>query len=128
MGRILVNGAVVKCNHSGQLKLSKGDTRLTVDGKGAVLLGMEAGLTFGSPTAPVAGMLAPCSAQMPSPPAPPLTYVPCVTSPAIAGQAVKLAVGGKPVLLDSARGVTVSGAGPGTWSVAQAGQQKLEAS
>jgi hypothetical protein len=125
MGRILVNGAVVKCNHSGQLKLSKGDTRLTVDGKGAVLLGMEAGLTFGSPTAPVAGMLAPCSAQTPSTPP---SYVPCVTNPAIAGQAVKLAVGGKPVLLDSARGVTVSGAGPGTWSVAQAGQQKLEAS
>jgi hypothetical protein len=70
-------------------------------------------------------MLAPCSAQTPSTPS---SYVPCVTSPAIAGQAVKLAVGGKPVLLDSARGLTVSGAGPGTWSVAQAGQQKLEAS
>ena len=49
MGLVLVKGAVVKCTHSGQLKLSKGDTRLTVDGNGAVTQGMEAGLTFGSP-------------------------------------------------------------------------------
>jgi hypothetical protein len=125
MSLILVKGAVIKCSHGGQLKLAKGDARLTVDGNGAVTLGMEAGLTFGSPSAPVAGMLAPCSAQTPStPPA----FVPCVTTPAIAGLALKLAVGGKPVLLDRAQGTTVSGAGPGTWSVASAGQRKLESS
>jgi hypothetical protein len=124
MNLVLVNGAVIKCSHGGQLKLSTGDTRLTVDGKGAVTLGMEAGLSFGSPSKPVSGMLAPCSAQTPStPPA----FVPCVTSPAVAGQAVKLALGGKPALLDKAKGTTVSGAGPGTWSVATAGQTRLEA-
>jgi hypothetical protein len=125
MGLVLVKGAVIKCSHGGQLTLRTGDTRLTVDGSGAVTLGMEAGLTFGSPTAPAAGMLAPCGAQTPSTPP---TFVPCVTSPAVAGQAVMLALGGKPALLDKARGTTVSGAGPGTWSVAKAGQTKLDSS
>jgi hypothetical protein len=53
--------------------------------------------------------------------------VPCVTSPAAAGLAVKLAVGNTPVLLDSASGQTVNAVSPGTWSVADAGQTKLEA-
>ncbi|HVQ93852.1 MAG TPA: hypothetical protein VMU51_22630 [Mycobacteriales bacterium] len=125
MSLVVVKGAVIKCSHGGQLKLSTGDTRLTVDGNGAVTFGMEAGLSFGSPTKPVAGMLAPCSAQTPSTPP---VFVPCVTTPAVAGQAVKLALGGKPALLDKAKGTTVSGAGPGTWSVAKAGQTKLESS
>lgn len=123
MALVLVKGAVLKCSHGGQLKLADGDVRLTVDGKGAVTLGMEAGLTFGSPSAPVSGMVAPCSAQTPSTPP---TFVPCVTSPAFSGQARLLALGGKPALLGNARGTTVSGAGPGTWSVAQAGQSTLD--
>jgi hypothetical protein len=123
MSLILVKGAVIKCNHGGQLKLASGDTRLTVDGNGTVTLGMEAGITFGSPAAPVTGMLAPCSAQTPSTPP---VFQPCVTSPAAAGLALKLALGGKPALLKKAQGTTVSGAGPGTWSVADAGQQKME--
>ena len=123
MTLVLVKGAVLKCSHGGQLKLAGGDTRLTVDGKGAVTVGMEAGLTFGSPSALVAGMVAPCSAQTPSTPP---TFVPCVTSPAVAGQARLLTLGGKPALLANARGTTVSGAGPGTWTVAQAGQSKLD--
>jgi hypothetical protein len=125
MSLVLVKGAIIKCSHGGQLKLSTGDTKLTVDGNGAVTFGMEAGLSFGSPTKPVAGMVAPCSAQTTSTPP---VFVPCVTSPAIAGQALKLALGGKPALLDKAKGTTVSGAGPGTWSVAKAGQAKLESS
>jgi hypothetical protein len=125
MALVLVKGAVIKCSHGGQLKLSGGDTRLTVDGNGALTSGMEAGQSFGSPQKPVSGMLSPCTAQTPStPPA----FVPCVTGPAIAGMAVKLAVGTMPALLDSARGMTVSGSGPGTWSVGTAGQAKLEAS
>ena len=85
---------------------------------------MEAGLSFGSPQKPVKDMVSPCTAQTPStPPA----FVPCVTAPATAGQATKLTVGGTPVLLKNAQGTTVSGSGPGTWSVSTAGQSKLEA-
>jgi hypothetical protein len=125
MGLVLVKGAVLACSHGGQLKLDGGDSRLTVDGKGALTAGVEAGLSFGSPQKPVSGMVSPCTAQTPSTPP---SFVPCVTAPAIAGLALKLAVGGTPVLLDSARGTTVSGSGPGTWSVGMAGQTKLEAS
>jgi hypothetical protein len=73
----------------------------------------------------VPGMVSPCNAQTPiQPPA----YVPCVTAATLpSGLATKLTVGNLAVLLDSASGPTTSGAGPGTWSVADAGQQKLEA-
>jgi hypothetical protein len=124
MSLVLVKGATIKCPHGGQLRLSSGDSRLGVDGNGVVTSGMEGGLTFGSPDSPVADMVSPCSAQTPT--APP-KFVPCVTFPAAAGIAVKLAVGGAPVLLADANGTTVSGAGPAQWSVADAGQTKLEA-
>jgi hypothetical protein len=127
MGLVVVQGAVIKCSHGGQLRLLTGDPRLVVDQNGAMTSGMEAGLTFGSPQVPVPGMLLPCPASSTTPPAPPV-FVPCVTAAALpAGLATKLTVGNLPVLLDSASGPTTSGAGPGTWSVAKAGQQKLEA-
>jgi hypothetical protein len=125
MGKVLVQGAVIQCTHGGQLKLMTGDARLSVTQNGALTSGMEAGLTFGSPQAPVAGMISPCSAQTPT--APP-AFAPCVTAATLPpGLAQKLTVGNLPVLLDSASGPTVSGAGPGSWSVSSAGQQKLEA-
>jgi hypothetical protein len=128
MGIVVVQGAVIKCPHGGQLKLLSADSRLTVTDSGVVTSGMEAGLTFGSPQVPVPGMVSPCIAQTPPPPATPFTFVPCVTSAALpVGLATKLTVGGLPALLDSASGPTISGAGPGTWSVSSAGQQKLEA-
>jgi len=123
MPMVLVKGAIIQCTHGGQLQLSAGDSRLTVGDNGAITSGMEAGLTFGSPTSPVSGMLSPCSAQTPTTPS---TFVACVTAPAVAGVSKKLTVGNVPVLLDSATGSTVSGAGPGKWSVSSAGQIKLE--
>jgi hypothetical protein len=126
MGTVLVQGAVIQCPHGGQLRLTSGDTRLTVAGRGVVTSGMEAGLTFGSPQTPVPGMVSPCTAQTRVPPPP--VFVPCVTAAALpSGLATKLTVGSLPVLLDSASGATVSGQGPGTWSVSDPGQQKLEA-
>lgn len=126
MGMVVVQGAVIKCPHGGQLKLMTGDARLTVAGNGAVTSGMEAGLTFGSPQVPVPGMVSPCTAHTPTPPTPP-AFVPCVTAATVpAGLATKLTVGNLAVLLDSASGTTASGAGPGTWSVGDPGQQKLE--
>ncbi len=121
MAMVLVKGAIIKCTHGGQLRLGTGDSRLTADGNGAVTFGMEAGLTFGSAAVAVPGMISPCGAVAPNG-----QPQPCVTSPAIAGQATKLTVGNIPVLLDSAQGPTVSGAGPGTWSVSSAGQTKLD--
>jgi hypothetical protein len=40
---------------------------------------------------------------------------------------MKLTVGNRRVLLDSASGPTVTASGPATWSVSDPGQQKLEA-
>jgi hypothetical protein len=124
VARVLVIGATIQCSHGGQFRLSSGDSRLTVDGNGAVLSGTEAGLAFGSSVAPLPG-LSPCPVMTSS--TPPLPS-PCVTGPAAAGMAIKLAVGGTPVLLDSATGTTINPANPGTWSVSDAGQTKLEAS
>jgi hypothetical protein len=125
MGQVVVQGGVIQCTHGGQLKLTAGNAQLTVTGMGAVTSGMEAGLTFGSPTTPVPGMVTPCTAQTPTPPP---VFVPCVTAPALpVGLATKLTVGNLPVLLATASGLTASGAGPGTWKVSDPGQQKLEA-
>ncbi len=122
MGLVVVQGAVIQCTHGGELKLMTGDARLVAGQNGVVTSGMEVGLTFGSAAAPLPG-LAPCTAVTPGG-----TPSPCVTAAALpAGLAVKLTVGNLAVLLDSASGLTASGAGPGTWSVSNAGQQKLEA-
>jgi len=120
MAMVLVKGAIIQCSHGGQLQLTSGDSRLTVNDNGAVTFGMEAGLTFGSPSAPVPGMVSPCTSQVQG------VFGPCVTSPATAGQATKLSVGNVPALLDSAQGTTVCATGAGTWSVSSAGQTKLD--
>jgi hypothetical protein len=124
MSFVLVKGAIIKCNHQGQLRLSSGDSRLSVDDNGAITFGMEVNLTFGAPNAPpTPDMVSPCQAQTPSSPP---TYKPCVTNAATQGMATKLVVGTVAVLLDNAAGTTLSGAGPGQWSVVAAGQAKLE--
>ena len=126
MSFVLVAGAIIGCSHGGQVKLSAGDSRLIVDDNGAITLGMEAGLTFGSPNSPTPGM-APCTGQvLPVPPTGP-AFTPCITNPAAQGMATKLAVGNLPALLDTAAGTTVTPQPPGQWSVVSAGQAKLEA-
>lgn len=120
MSFVLVKGGTLQCTHGGVITLAAGDPRLTVLSSGAVLSGMEGGLSFaaGSP---------PCGNKTTDTNAAP---APCLTTPASAGQATKLSVGAKPVLLDTAAGPTqpaVQPAVPGTWSVADAGQRKLEA-
>ncbi|MFD3566001.1 hypothetical protein [Streptomyces sp. NPDC058667] len=124
MNYVLVQGAVIECVHQGRLRIEVGDPRVTVQGKGVILGGAETGLTFGSPTAPVPGMIAPCPAATPT--TPPVSQ-PCKTAPTTpVGLARKLTVGGKPALLATAAGVTASGQGPGTWKVADPGQNVLE--
>ena len=120
MSRVVVTGGTLKCSHGGVITVATGDPRLTVQGAGALLLGMEDKLSFASGSPP-------CANQTKTvPPAP----APCVTQAAAAGQATKLSVGGKPVLLDTANGTTVPAAlpaDPGAWKVAEPGQTKLEA-
>lgn len=120
MSLVVVAGATLECSHSGRITLRGGDPRLTVDGHGAVLLGSEAGLSFATASPP-------CTNVTTSPsPAP----APCTTGAAVAGSARSLAVGGKPVLLATANGLTTPSAvpaPPGTWKVADTGQTKLVA-
>jgi hypothetical protein len=129
MSFVLVKGAIIKCPHGGQLKLSSGDSRLSVDGSDAITVGMEAGLTFGAPNVPpTPDVVSPCSGQV-QPPTTPPTFKPCVTSPATQGMATKLVVGTAAALLDNAAGTTITPQPqpPGQWTVVNAGQAKLEA-
>ncbi len=59
MALVVVQGAVIKCQHGGQMRLLTGDARLVVGQNGAVTSGMEAGLTFGSAQVRVPGMVSP---------------------------------------------------------------------
>jgi hypothetical protein len=120
MSFVLVKGGTLQCTHGGVITLTLGDPRLTVKDNGAVLSGMEGGLSFASGSPP-------CNNKTTDTNAAP---APCITTPASAGQARKLSVGATPVLLDSATGTTqpsVQPATPGRWSVASPGQSKLEA-
>ncbi|NML51610.1 hypothetical protein HHL19_21805 [Streptomyces sp. R302] len=121
MPLVLVAGAIIQCNHQGRLRLMTGDPRVTVKGKGVVLAGKEGGVTFGSPTTPVPGMVSPCTASTTG------GFVPCTISPATPdGWSTKLTVGGTPVLLATAGGIAVSGLGTDRWTVADPGQSVLE--
>ncbi|MEU0740851.1 hypothetical protein [Streptomyces sp. NPDC006134] len=124
MALVLVEGAVLACSHGGRRRLTGGDPRMTVRGSGVLTAGAEAGIAFGSAAQPVPGMITPCTGTNPSG-----GPAPCLTTATLPpGLSAKLTVGGKPVLLSTARGVTVPpGAPPGTWSVADPGQDVLEA-
>jgi hypothetical protein len=123
MGQMLVAGGIIQCSHKGQLKMSEGDSRLTVSGNGAITFGMESGLSF-APGSP--GIVSPCPFTDPKSGSP----SPCAsTLPAIAGQATLLTIGGTPVLLDNATGQATNPSDPSaTWSVASAGQSLLSTS
>lgn len=118
MPSVLVVGGVLACSHQGRAKLSSGDSRLTVDGKDAVVRGQEVGISFasGSP-----GVQSPCPFSTNAGPSP------CAaTLAATAGVSSKLTVGGVGVLLDTASGNATNAQDSGaTWSVSDPGQSKL---
>ncbi len=122
MPLVLVEGAIIECTHQGRLRLAAGDPRVTVKGRGVVLAGKENGLTFGSAATPVPGMITPCTAPTPAAPKACTIMIPATPD----GWSKKLTVGGTPVLLATAFGVTASGQGPGQWKVADPGQTVLE--
>jgi hypothetical protein len=122
MAFVVVKGAMIQCSHQGQVRLTAGNPKLTVDGQAVVTAGQEAGISF-APGSP--GLVAPCpklaNAGNPPPPSP------CsATSAATAGLSLKITVDGKGVLLDTASGSTTNLNDPkATWSVTSAGQSKL---
>jgi hypothetical protein len=111
MAKVLTTAATVVCSHgsSGTVKVGDGQAALKVDGnavlvKDDVVGGTISGCTFASNTTTAckkAGLMS-------------------------AGEATKLKVNGKAVLLANATGATDSSP-PGTWSVQKAGQTKLDA-
>ncbi len=118
MPNVVVAGGVIQCSHSGQIQFSSGSSQLEVSGSQAITFGMEAGLSFmtGAP-----GVIAPCPQLLPNG-----NPSPCTSSPAQAGVSTLFLIGGVGALLDNATGLTVNPAGPGTWSIASAGQSLLE--
>ncbi|MFF4287537.1 hypothetical protein ACWCXK_31365 [Streptomyces sp. NPDC001739] len=125
MAYVLTEGAVLQCSHGGQTRLTTGDPTVTVKGNGVIAAGAEVGFQFGAADRPVSGMIAPCPVRTPDGSSPLPCTIAAPTTPA--GMSKKLMVGGQPVLLDTASGVTVSSPAPGTWSVADPGQTILEA-
>jgi hypothetical protein len=113
MPQVLVSGATIQCTHGGVSSLMGGDARLTVSEKGAITSGMEVGISFAPGTPAV---IIPCNFKTPC----------SATVAAIAGISTMLAVGGMPVLLDTATGIATNAA-PATWKVASPGQTLLSA-
>jgi hypothetical protein len=122
MSLVLDEDAILVCSHGGQIRIGTGDSRLSGGGVTVVTSRMEAGLTFPSGVPPACNNMTTSSTPSPAP---------CITEAAGAGLAVKLSVGGQPVLLHSADGATKPAAlpaTPGTWKVLSPGQAKLQAS
>ncbi len=121
MAMVVSVGGIIKCSHGGQRRLTSGDSRLNVDGNNVVVQGQEIGLSF-APAPPV--VITPCPVQTPAGNPSPCTATLAATS----GISTKLTVGGLGVLLDTARGNATNAQDPSaTWSIANAGQNKLEA-
>ncbi len=119
MANVVVVGGIIKCFHGGQVELTSGDSRLNVNGKTVLVKGQEVGLSFvmGSP-----GVIVGCPFMVGN------TKSPCkATKPATTGISLKLTVGGLGVLLNTAGGATTN-TPPATWSIMNAGQNKLESS
>lgn len=125
MPSVVVAGGFVDCSHSGRAKLKSGNAKLTVNGASVVTMGMEVGLSFLPPTAPITpDNPIPCPHLGPGSPPPPS---PCsATMTATNGVSTKITVGGVGVLLDTATGSAINANDPGaTWQVSDSGQTIL---
>jgi hypothetical protein len=111
MPKVLTAKAEVVCSHQGTVKVAASQQRLKVGGSPALVMGDLEGKPIAGCTLSPSASTTPCTA---------------VVSTA-AGAATKLRAGNKPVLLDTATGITNS-VPPGTWTVRSAGQATLDAS
>jgi hypothetical protein len=111
MPLVVTVGSTVQCAHGGTITLKSSQSKLTVDGNAALLATDIVGATISGCTVAASNSTAPCT----------------TVASLIAGSATALGVGGTPVLLDSAKGLTNGLPQPATWNVASAGQAKLKA-
>jgi hypothetical protein len=121
----LVEGAVIKCPHGGQAKLTSGDSKFKIGGSAVITSGQEVGISFGAFNAPpTPDQPSPCSINNMGAP------TPCSgTLAATAGMSMKLKVGGAPALLDTATGMVPNATtGPAPWTVVSAGQTLMKES
>lgn len=112
MPHVLTVGSTVTCAHQGRVQLVASQDALKVNGQAVLVMGDLDGATIANCQAPVT----PSSTK-------------CTTVVAmIAGAAATLTAGGKPVLLDTATGLTNGTPPPGNiWMVQSAGQTVLSA-
>jgi hypothetical protein len=111
MGKVLTTASTIKCSHQGTVSVSSaGQSDLQIDGNSALVVGDLVGVSISGCTNPSSSSSKQCA----------------TTTSMIVGDASTLEAGGKPVLLDTATGLTDS-IPPGTWSVSDAGQSIVEA-
>jgi hypothetical protein len=105
---VLTSASTLVCPHQGTIQLIATQTKLKVGSDAVLVVGDLEGKVISGCTV------------TPSP-----STKPCLTvTSMILGAAVKLTADGKPVLLDTATGLT-DGVPPSTWSVQTSGQTKL---
>jgi hypothetical protein len=109
--KVLTSAANIVCAHQGKVTVVPTQQAFLVDNKPVLVMGDLEGKPIAGCTTPATPSTVPCTA----------------TATMIIGAATKLTAGGKPVLLDTAKGLT-NGVPPGQWQVQSAGQTKLEAS
>lgn len=115
MPMVLSTGSRIVCAHGGTVQPKASQSKLMVGGRQVLVLGDLQG-------AQISGCLTPNA-----PAATPPTKQCLTIASMITGQATKLSADGKPVLLETAAGLTDGlPLGSNTWRVQSAGQTKLE--
>jgi hypothetical protein len=110
--KVLTTASTLACSHGGTLQVSPSQHQLTVDDHPALL---QTDLL----AATVSGCKTPATTSS----------KPCLkVASMLVGPATKLTVGGTPVVLETAQGLTDGVPQPATWTVQSAGQSKLEGS
>lgn len=111
MPKVLTSAAVVTCPHKGKVQIMPSQTTVTAGGNPVLVVGDLDGKPIAGCTQPASTSTAPCTA----------------TTPMTVGASMKVTVGGKPALLDTAMGIT-NGVPPGPYKVDSPGQTKVDAS
>jgi hypothetical protein len=115
MAFALTQGSTVNCAHQGKVALVPSQSKLTVGGQAVLVETDIAGKSITGCGLPTTTNSVTCLA---------------VVSEIPGGTSLRLKVGGKAVLIDSANGLTNGSQSsvPATWSVLDAGQTKLKTS
>jgi hypothetical protein len=112
MPNLLTEDSIIQCAHRGRVVVTASQSGLTVNDRKVLVKDDMLSAVVTCPAVTSTGIKQ------------------CTTVKSIlSGVAKTLAVGGQPVLLETAQGLTdgLAGGMPGTWSVTSAGQTKLQA-